>query len=288
VSASPQEYFTEIGGWQNTLPETLTVEHDGKAVPIRDHPFVKETKDIDTFVKRAFDTHREVGARIPVRVTDDASKEAWRKEHLPKLYEAGLLPKPLASAAEYKIARPESMPEDIVWSEERAGRLAEIAFKHKIPPGAIPDLLALHQEALINVSQIIKSTEAEAETALRREFPSDYDQRMEQAKRLTPMIFKDQAELELYTATGLANSPFFLGPLMRLAPLAAQDTSIGTRMSTDGAMTREEVQATMADIINNPQNPRHKLYKAGDAATLEYVEKLYSKIPGAQEKIVVG
>lgn len=293
MSATPEEFMTEIGGWHNLMPADLMVEQDGKQMPMRDHPFVKESKDLPAFAKRAFDTHREVGSRIPLKV-DKTNAEAvatWRKENLPKLYEAGVLERPPASAKDYKIAKPEKMPDGLAWSDERAGKMAEVAFKHGISPAAIPDLMALHEEALGSVldqvQEISKTTEAEAETALRREFPTDYEQRQEQAKRLTKLLFKSEEELRLYEDTGLANSPTFLGVLMRLAPLAASDSSMGLRM-TEGTLTREEVQSQLADIISNVNNPKHKLYMMGDPATLEFVDSLYKKIPGGTEKVVIG
>ena len=288
--ATPQDFLTEIGGWQALMPADVTIEQDGKPVPLRDHPFVKESKDLHGFAKRAFDSHREVGSRIPVRV-DKNNPEAvanWKKEHLPKLYEAGLLSKPPASVEEYDVKKPENLVDGVTWSDERAKKFATVLHKYGVPKEAVPELFELHQEALGEISEIVKTTEAEAEVALRKEFGDKYDALLEQSKRLTPMLFKDERELALFTQAGLANSPFFLGPLMRLAPLAASDSSMGLRMSEQGAVSREEVQAQLADIINNQQNPRHKLYMMGDPATLQYVEDLYKKIPGANEKVVIG
>ena len=288
--ATPQDFLNEVGGWQGLLPADFTIDQDGKQVPLRDHPFVKESKDLHGFAKRAFDNHREVGARIPLKIDKNNAEAvaAWKKEHLPKLYEAGVLTKPPATVADYNVKKPEGLKDGIGWSEERATKFATVLHKYGVPAEAVPELFELHQDALGEIQEIVKTEEAAAELTLRKEFGDKYDSLLEQSKRLTPLLFKDQREYELFAASGLANSPFFLGPIMRLAPLAASDSSMGLRMSDQGTMTREEVQAQLADIIGNKENPKHKLYMMGDPATLDFVEGLYKKIPGANEKVVIG
>src|SRR5687767_15710305 len=107
-------------GWAEA-PEyaSVTVQHEGKDVPIKDVPFFKDTPDIPTFAKRAYDTHREVGSRIPVKV--DTSKpenvENWRKEHLPKLHQAGLITAPPSKVEEYEIKRPEKLVDGLHWDD---------------------------------------------------------------------------------------------------------------------------------------------------------------------------
>lgn len=287
--ATPADFLNEVGGWHGLLPADLMVEQDGKQVPMKDHPFVKESKDLHSFAKRAFDTHREVGSRIPAKKLEKPEEvAAWRKEHLPKLWDAGLIPKPPASPKDYNVAKPEGLKDGLVWSEERANKFATVLHKYGVPAEAVPELFELHQDALGEIQEVVKVEEAAADLALRREFGDRYDALLEQSKRLTPMLFKDQREYELFAATGLANSPFFLGPIMRLAPLAASDSSMGARMGEQGGLTREEVQSQVSDIMTNKDNPKHKLYMSGDPATLQFVEDLYNKIPGAKEKVVVG
>src|SRR5215510_16247980 len=107
--------------WSDSLPATLTYEDNGAQVPMASHPWIRESPDIGHFVNKSLQTHREVGARVPVKIETErtpdgrfmpkqASIDAWRKEHLPKLYDAGVLERPLAKPEDYGFTKPESMP----------------------------------------------------------------------------------------------------------------------------------------------------------------------------------
>lgn len=288
-----------MAAWFDSLPADFTLDVNGVATPAKDVPFIKEAPDMTTFVKGAYDAHREVGARIPIKIdrvrNNDGTFapsaegiENWRKTHLPKLYDAGVLARPPGSPDEYEIKKPEKLPDGINWNDERGKKFATVLHKHGIPKAAVNDLIELHSEALTAGWDIFKNDEKVAEATLRKEFPTDYDARMEASKRLTKLIFKEPGELELLEAAGVATHPRFLSVLMRLAPLAAQDRSLGLQMESGGGVTREQVQSELADIMQNDKNPRHKLYRSGDPATLEYVQSLYKKLPGGNEKVVIG
>src|SRR5258708_33740469 len=97
--------------WADELPADIMVQQDGKDVSARDLPFVKESPDVGHFIKKAIDEHREIGSRLPIKFSDDPTKkvteiETWRKDHLPKLYQAGILTAPPSKIEEYEIKRP--------------------------------------------------------------------------------------------------------------------------------------------------------------------------------------
>jgi hypothetical protein len=269
----------------------LTAEVDGKSIPMRDHPFVKEATDFPTFVKSAYEAHREVGARIPVKV--DASKpetvEAWRKEHLPKLYKAGVLQAPPASPEEYAFAKPETVPDGLKWDPERAAGYAKLAHKHGLSKEAAQELMDFHLQTLQGARAALKTTYDNGMVALKKEFGDQYDTRFEQAGRIAASILKNEAELEFFEELGLANHPTFLSLLMRLAPLVEQDSTVlrGLGGSESGGMTGEDVRRELADIMGNPENPKHKLYWSRDKGVLEYVDGLYRKVYG-DAKIQIG
>lgn len=266
------------------LPDTLTVEVDGKATPLREHAFVKEAKDFPTFVKTAFDAHREVGSRIPLRVdkTKPETIEAWRKEHLPKLYEAGILNRPVGSPAEYGIKRPEQIPAGLGWDDKRAEEYATLAHKHGLTKEAVEELMAFHLGSLQNIQSMIKTSYDDGMKALKEEFKDNFAQREEQASRLAAALFKNEAELAWFEEVGLANHPTFLSVLMRLAPLVEQDSSVlrGLPGMNAGGLTGDDVKRELADIMSNPENPKYKLYWAGDKDTLAYIDTQYKKVYG--------
>lgn len=275
----------------SSLPDDLTAEVDGKAVPLREHPFVKEAKDFPSFVKTAFDAHREVGSRIPIKV--DTSKpeniEAWRKENMPKFYKAGLIAGPPEKPEDYGIKAPETIPAGLKWDEERGGKYAAMAHKHGLTKEAAQELMAFHLETLQGVQSVLKTSHDEGIASLKKEYGDKFDSRMEVASRLTAAIFKNEDELKFFEDLGLADHPTFLNVIFRLAPLIEQDSSVlaGLGASGSGGMTGDDVRKELADIMNNKENPKHALYWARDKATQEYVDELYRKVYG-DAKVQIG
>lgn len=281
------------------IPIDMTVEVDGKSVALRDTPFVKEAADFKSFVKGAYDAHREVGARLPIKTDGKPeSIKAWRETNLPNLYKAGLLDAPPGSPKDYGVVKPENVPEGLSWDDKRAEKYAGILHKYGVPKAIVPELMALHEEALLGASHTLNTSKEAGTAALKAEFGDKYDTRVEEAKRLTAAIFKTPEELAFFEELGLGDHPGFLSVLMRLAPLAMQDSSIVASMGSKdggGGMSGDAVRGEMADIMNNKENPKHKLYWNRDKATLEYVESLYKKAYGegtvdvtATDKLSVG
>jgi hypothetical protein len=269
------------GEWYEALPAELMVENGAEKTSYRDLPFVKESPDLGHFVHKALENHKELGSRIPLRVTKPEEVEAWRKEHLPKLYTAGILEKPPGSPDEYEIKRPDNIPEGLNWNEEGIKSLKEILHKHGVPKAAAADLVGLHNSIIGNVQEVFKTSREEGINKLKAEFGPDYDKKMDQASRLTGLIFKDAAEIDMLEKAGIANHPAFIGVLMRLATFAEQDSSFMQEMGRAGSnISGDQVRAEIADIMSNPNNARHKLYHSRDAATMEYIDGLYKKAYG--------
>lgn len=280
--------------WPDEIPADLTYDADGGVkIPLREHPFVKESPDLGHFVNRAFQNHREVGARIPVKIErvraadgtfapNTEAVTAWRKDHLPKLYENGILEKPPATVDDYKITKPEKLPDGLTWNDDTTVKFKTILHKYGVPVAAAGELLQLHSDALLGGQKMLKTSVEAGRAALKAEHGDKYDERIELTKRLTPMIFKTEEELQFFEETGMADHPGFLSVMMRLAPLAASDNGIIARPG-DGtpAMTGDQVRAMLADIMSNPQNPKHTLYKQNDPATMAEIDAMYKKVyPG--------
>lgn len=274
-------------GWQDDLlPDTVTIDVDGKSTPgadLRAIPFIKDTPDFPTFVKRSLDAHREIGSRIPLKVDPTKADEVanWRKEHLPKLYKAGILDTPVADPKEYNITRPAAIPDGLGWNDELATEMGTVLQKHGIPKSAVPELLALHEKSLLGAQTVLKTSIEEGMAALRKEHGDKLDERMEVAKRFIPLIFKTPEELEFAEKIGIANHPGFLSVMLRLAPLAMQDSSLIDSLKREGGgLTGEDVRKELADIMSNTENPKHKLFMSQDKATMAYVDDLYRKAHG--------
>lgn len=282
-----------MAAWfEDHVPVELTYDNNGAPAPLRDHPFVKESADISSFVKKAFENHQEVGRRIPVKKYEKPEEvENWRKEHLPKLYTAGLLKAPPGKVEDYKITRPEKMPTGLNWSDDRAGKVAAIMHKHGIATEAVPELMDVYTEALLENQFDLKMNYDQGVAALKAEFGAEYDVKSEEAKRLVPLIFKNPNEIDMFERSGLANHPAFLGPMMRLARFAINDSSVlpsGSQGSGAGSATHDEVRAEVSKIATDKTHPMHAGYLISEPKVMEYIDSLYKKIPGSDKVIVVG
>lgn len=274
--------------WFDELPDSLTIQNpDGTTVPLREHEFVKTSPELGHFVNKAFAQHRELGSRIPLRKAETPeAAEAWRKEHLSKIYDAGLMERPPADPKEYEIKRPETLPAGMTWDDANAEKLGKLLHKYGIPKAAVADFLTLHQESLGATQKGFDTDMERAKTALRQEFGDKYDERMEQAKRLIPLVFKSAEEFKFAEESGIGNHPAFLSVLMRLAPLAEQDTSFVRDMNRGGgtgSVTGEQAKATLADIMTNTSNPKHKLFWNNDPTVMKEIDDLYKAAHGSAQ-----
>lgn len=276
---TPAEILADIGGWQALLPEDFNVEHGGQQIHVRDHPFVKEARDFGAFVKQAFDAHREVGSRvrIPGAEATDAERDVFRQ----KLIEAKLLEAPPASPEEYGIAKPETVPEGVTWDEGLAGELAKALHKHGAPKELAADLLALHMKALAGAGATLKTSFEAGMAALRREHGDQFEKKMDMAARLSRSIFRTPEEVEFFETTGLANHPGFINLLLRLAPLAEQDSSFMREYSHPGGqISGDEVRLEVAKIMSDKTHPMYEGYWRRDPKIMAHVEGLYRRAYG--------
>jgi len=270
--------------WPDEIPQTLTVESDGKTIPLRDHQLVKDSPNLEHFAKRAYDMHSEVGRRIPLNVKTDEEKAAWKKDHLPKLYSAGILEAPPSNPEGYDLKKPESLPEGLTWSDENAKALATTLHKWGIPKSAVPELMDLHTRALLGIGETLKTNYDNTMIELKKEHGDKFDERMETSKRLTAMILKSPEEVAFLERTGLADHPTFLNILMRLAPLAQSDSSFVADMNRGraggGEMTGDEVRTKWAAVASNAKDPKYDRYWAGDPAIQKEIDEDYKKAYG--------
>lgn len=280
---TPQQILEKVGGYQAFFPDDALIEHEGKQVSLREMPDVKNAKDLTTLAKNYVESQREIGRRVRVPGKDAAPADvlAFRT----KLYEAGVLTAPLASPQDYGIVKPEGLTEGLHWNDELATELATALHKHGAPKELAADLLAIHQKALTGTQAGLKTSLDAGIAALKVEYGDKFDERMELAKRLTPAIFKTEEEIAFAEQTGLANHPAFLSLLMRLAPLAAQDSSFiaGLPAQNGGAVTADAARAELGKIMSDPTHAMHAGYWKQDKAVATHVQELYRKAYGTAQ-----
>jgi len=257
---------------------TPELKADPIAAPILDKMTEKTIPDVlKTF---AHSQHR-LGSAVtfPAKNATEDVKAAFKT----RVYEAGVFTAPPGKPEEYGITKPATIPDGFGWNDELASKFATTLHKHGASKELAADLVTLHAESMGGAQQTLKTSYDEGMTALKTEFGDKFDERKEQASRIAKHIFKSPEELEFFEGIGLGDHPAFLSVLMRLAPLAMQDSSfLGDVIHKGGEISGDDVRKEVADIMGNDQNPKYKLYWARDKATLEYVDNLYRKAYGDQ------
>jgi len=270
--------------WYSQLPDTAMVDIGGQQMPLRDQPFIKESTDLEAFVRRALDSHSEVGRRVPLKASTPEELANWKNTNLPKLYDAGILERPPGSPSDYAIAKPDIMPEGIAWNDDLATRFAGALHKHGAPKALATELLQLYGEALGGTQKQLETDYDTALTALKKEHGEHYEVRKEEAKRLTPLIFKTPEELAFFEELGIGDHPAFLSVMMRLAPLAAQDSSYLKDALLTTGVSPDDVRSELARIMTDKTHPMHAGYHQRDAKVLAHITDMYKKAyPGTTE-----
>jgi len=260
---------------------TPELKADPVAWPILDK---MSEKDIPGILKSYANAQHRLGSAINLPSKPEEA-EAWRRDHLPKLYQSGVLSAPPTKPEEYGITKPAKLVDGTSWSDDLSKELGTVLLKHGAPKGLATDLLTLYEKALSGTAAKLKTSADEGIAALKAEHGSHYEERAELAKRLTNEIFKTPEELAFFEQTGIADHPLFLSVLMRLAPYTQQDTTFfkdeGTGVA--GGKNAEEVRSEVADIMSNAANPRHAGYLKGDKGVNEYIDNLYKKAYGTKQ-----
>lgn len=238
-------------------------------------------KDIPSVLKSYAHSQHRLGTAIPLPAKDAKPEEvqAVRK----RIYDAGLFPAPPADPKEYQITTPESLPEGLGWNDELAGKFGTLLYKHGASKELAKDLLELYGEALGGAQNTLNLSYEDGITALKAEHGDKYDERKELAKRLAGQIFKSEEELAFFENTNLGNHPAFLSILMRLAPLAQQDSSYIKDLDhgdATGGMTGDDVRAEVAKIMGDKNHPMYAGYWRADKKVLDHIDELYRKAYG--------
>lgn len=243
-------------------------------------------KDAPAVLKAYAHAQHRLGSTIPLPKTAE-EMPTWRTAHLPKLYQAGVLAAPPATPDEYAITKPENLPEGVTWNEELSKSLAATLHKHGIPKTAVPELLALHAQALTGVQTAVKTSYDEGLAALKAEHGEHYEARREAAGRLAAQVFTDE-ELDFFDRSGLGNHPKFLSVLMKLGQHAQADSSfIRDASRPGGGMTADTVRGEVAKIMTDKAHPMYEGYWRKDPAVMAHIDALYKKAYG-DEKVIIG
>lgn len=237
-------------------------------------------KDIPSVLKSYAHSQHRLGTAIPLPAKDAKPEEiaAVRK----RIFDAGLFVAPPADPKEYGIVKPEKLADGLGWNDELGTKFATTLHKHGASKELAKDLVDLYGEALAGTQTTLKTSYDEGIAALKSEHGDKYDERKELAKRLAAAVFKTPEELAFFETTGLGDHPTFLSVLMRLAPLAQQDSSFlkDVGKGGDGSMTGDDVRGEVAKIMSDKSHPMYEGYWRQDKKVLDHIDSLYKKAYG--------
>ncbi len=244
-------------------------------------------KDIGALIKTTAHMNKRLGTAVnfPGKDANPADVQSFRE----KVYESGAFARPPGSPGDYQLKKPDDLPEGFGWSDDLAGKYATILHKHGIPKEAVGDLMPLLLESLTGQSDGIKVDKEASMAELRREHGAHFEERQELVKRMMKGLVRDDAELAILEQSGLADHPKFLSVLMRLAPLAAQDsTFMSTIQRTGGEIPGDEARAEYAKILNDKTHPMHEGLMRGDPKVDAYLTDLYQRAYGTGQVPIGG
>jgi hypothetical protein len=243
-------------------------------------------KDIPSLVKGYAHLSSRMGSAINLPGKDAKPEDVAALRT--KLYEAGVFTPPPADIKGYGVLKPEGLPEGLQWSDELSTKFATALHKHGAPKELAADLMALHLEALGGMTKTLKTDRDAALASLKSEYGEKYDERVEMVKRMMSGIFTTPEELDFAEQIGLADHPQFLSVMLRLAPLAMQDSSFMDTLSRKGGeMSGADAEAEYAKVMNDPKHPHYEGFKRHDPAAEAYVNELFRKAYGT-EKVTIG
>lgn len=241
-------------------------------------------KDIVSLIRTNAHAQKRLGTAINLPGKDAKPEEITALKS--KLIEAGVLPAPIKDAKDYAIAKPENLPAGMQWSDELTGKLATTLHKYQVPKEAVADLMALHMEALGGVAGSVKIDQDKALASLKAEHGEKYDERVEMVTRMMPGMFSEET-LAFFDHTGIGNDPKFLSAMLRIAPLAMQDSSFMDSIPKKGGeITGDAAREEYAKVISDPKHPHYEGLRRRDPKSEAYVNDLYAKAYG-NEKVVI-
>jgi hypothetical protein len=243
-------------------------------------------KDVPSLVKGYAHLSKRMGSAINLPGKDAKPEEVQALRQ--KLYESGVFQSPPKTPEEYHLKQSDHLPEGVRWSEELSKEFAGVFHKHGIPKAAVEELLPLYEKALGGAAQSLTVDREQSLAALKAEHGEKYDERVEMVKRMLNGILQTPEELEFMEATGLADHPKLLSVMLRLAPLAMQDSAFVESLQRGGGeISGEAAREEYAKIISDPTHAMHGPLMRRDKKAEAYVDELYRKAYGT-EKVRIG
>lgn len=272
---NPPQEITGESDWRPFVPDDVKTDPVlGKVIENA------QEKDLGSLIKTfAHQEHRKGSALfMPGKDAKPEEVDAFKGKLKEVANQHGLLPQVPEGPDKYEITRP---PEDsnTPWDDNLEKSFREIAHKHGLTQGAVKDLFDLYGTIFEGVQTFKRTSEEEGMAALKGEFGDKFDTNFALAKRLAAGMFKTDEEQATYYKLGLENNPAFLGPLLRLAPYAAADSSFMETLPAPGVNVSsiDQAQQEYQRALTDDKHPQHKLWEKDPAAWEKWGQELFKK-----------
>lgn len=266
------------------IPANVTVEQDGKQIPLRETPYVTESPDYPTLLKRGYDSHRAIGGmvRVPAKDAKPEEVQAFRK----KVGEAGVhIPKPYPESPDkYEVKKPEGLNPEIPLDEETIGAVRKVAHELELPQEALDKILPIH---FAYVEKVFKAYKKSKEEAIKK-FDAALIAKGENPEKAKAAIGRyiakkfGDADYAVFNTSGYGNHPAFLQ--MAYENALANGEDLADIRPEEDKTADAEYQETRK-IMMDPKHPDHEKWKAegSDGPLHQRIRDAYKKRWGTAE-----
>jgi hypothetical protein len=218
--------------------------------------------------KSFVNAEKMLGGRIPLP-TKPEEVEAFRKDHLPKLYTAGVLESPPDKPENYGLTRHEKI------EEETFNSFLAHAHKSKLPKSVVAAVLDWYGGYLGNMDTEIEKTHTAAVEGLKKEFGAGYDEKVAIAQRAVGKYASPALKVKLDTFR-LGDDPDMVKMWVDYAMLKNEDGVV--KGSQSSSVAGGDVKTKIAAINNNPQHAYWNEKDPGHKAAVEEMSALYRQL----------
>lgn len=249
-ATAAQQPASELPEWARSLPEEYHSNHS-----------VRESKDLDTFVKNSLEAQKLIGKDKIVKPGENASQE-----ELDAFYEKLGRPK---ESGDYKFEKPQDWPEQLPFNEGLVPKAQEIMHKHGLTAQQAEGLWKDYHNMMSESGQeTLQTRQTETQNALeayKQEVGSKFDGEVETA-RMALKQYGDEGLISLLNETGLGDHPAMIKAFAKAGANLRDDNFVGNTNVTTGLtptsakarIAEKETDTTFMNSVYDPNAAGHK------------------------------
>jgi hypothetical protein len=273
------------------LPAELTADIPPETLS---HPSIQKYNSLGDFVKGhlELDSYRGRSIALPNGEAKPEDFDKWAGEQSAKLkdkgYQIAKIGEPVPSDPQGYQFKIEGVDDQAIAGDKVLNSFKPVAHKLGITNTQAQALLDWFQKEAAPVMMVPQREYVtgdgvkelfKADMEKNQQFVEDYN-RVVNHLQITDPDVKDLLNETISWGKdkeiALGDHPALVRILARAAPLLMQDFG-GATQGGPASPEQASLVKEANDIINNPDNPKHKLYLAGDRGTHDYLQSLFAK-----------